>query len=324
VIDDHLGNRYHAGLPVTVYKPNYGNVVDTIETNLKLTRGEWGQLYNTYSEESVNPNTSPSGTEWNTDGWDDLSDITERTYTTLNDVLGMWQIGEEITNAKLVMHDIQNDKYYKFDFSFWQPGNQENTLGGGFKYTRTLLWVDQPEVTFEHTTGGSEVDEIDTGIIITRSNNKGIYNSDSEEEFNPAVSPINTLWNSEGWGDLSNLQSREYRPFYAATNGHLGNHVLDKEYVMHDTINDEYYKIYFTNWQTNSGGAFTYVRQKLNKYYKNDGITFSDGTSQKTAGVVSDTISVPNSVRIVNMVSISQADYDSLTTKDPSTLYVIQ
>jgi len=325
VANDFLGNRYYAGPSVTVYKPNYGDVVDHIEDNLILTRGLWGPLYNTFSETEVNPYTSPSGAEWNVDGWDDFSDITERSYTTLNDVLNNWQIGEEITNAKLVMHDIQNDKYHKFDFSFWQPGNQENSLGGGFKYIRTPLWVDQPEITFEHTSHGSEVDEIDTGLVITRSNNKGIYNIFSETVFNPSISPSGTEWNSEGWGDLADLEGREYQTFYAASNGHLGNHVLDKEYVMHDTINDEYYKIYFTNWQADSnGGAVTYIRQKLNKYYKGEGITFSDGTSQKTAGVVSDTNLVPNSTRIVNMVSISQSDYDSLGTKDPSTLYVIQ
>jgi hypothetical protein len=317
-----LGNQYYAGSPVTVYKPNYGDVVDYIDTGLSLTRGLQGMLYNTSLQTSANSD-GPDGTEWNTDGWDDLSDITERTYTDLNEVLGWWQVGEEITNAELVMHDTINDKYYKFDFSFWQPGNQENTLGGGFKYTRTLLWVDQPEVTFVHTSGGSQVDEIDTGISITRSNNKGIYNSTSESVFNPSISPKGTLWNTDGWGDLSNLTEREYLPFYAATNGHLGQRVTDKEYVMHDTINDEYYKIHFTNWGNNSGAAFTYVRQKLNKHYNGTGISFSDGTSQKTAGIPSDTSLVTNSIKITNMVSISQSNYDALATKDPNTLYVI-
>jgi hypothetical protein len=87
VANDFLGNRYYTGPSVTVYKPNYGDVVDHIEDNLILTRGLWGPLYNTFSETEVNPSTSPSGTEWNVDGWDDFSDITERTYTTLNDVL---------------------------------------------------------------------------------------------------------------------------------------------------------------------------------------------------------------------------------------------
>ena len=39
--------------------------------------------------------------------------------------------------------------------------------------------------------------------------------------------------------------------------------------------------------------------------------------------VVSNTALVPNSYQITNMVSISQADYDALETKDSQTLYII-
>jgi hypothetical protein len=40
--------------------------------------------------------------------------------------------------------------------------------------------------------------------------------------------------------------------------------------------------------------------------------------------VQSNTSLVSNSINITNIVSISQANYDALETKDPSTLYVIQ
>jgi hypothetical protein len=52
-------------------------------------------------------------------------------------------------------------------------------------------------------------------------------------------------------------------------------------------------------------------------------ITFPDNTTQTSAGVPSNTGLVPNSVSINNMISISQANYDALVTKDSSTLYVI-
>ena len=52
-------------------------------------------------------------------------------------------------------------------------------------------------------------------------------------------------------------------------------------------------------------------------------ITFPDSTTQTSAGIPSDTSLVPNSVSITNIVSISQANYDALVTKDSSTLYVI-
>jgi hypothetical protein len=52
-------------------------------------------------------------------------------------------------------------------------------------------------------------------------------------------------------------------------------------------------------------------------------ITFPNNTTQTSAGIPSNTGLVPNSVSIINMVSISQSAYDALVTKDPSTLYVI-
>jgi hypothetical protein len=52
-------------------------------------------------------------------------------------------------------------------------------------------------------------------------------------------------------------------------------------------------------------------------------ITFSNNTTQTSAGIPSNTGLVPNSVSITNMVSISQANYDALVTKDSNTLYII-
>ena len=52
-------------------------------------------------------------------------------------------------------------------------------------------------------------------------------------------------------------------------------------------------------------------------------ITFSNNTTQTSAGVPSNTGLVPNSISITNMVSISQANYDALVTKNSTTLYVI-
>jgi hypothetical protein len=52
-------------------------------------------------------------------------------------------------------------------------------------------------------------------------------------------------------------------------------------------------------------------------------ITFPNNTTQTSAGVPSNTGLVPNSVSITNMVSISQANYDALVTKNSTTLYII-
>lgn len=55
----------------------------------------------------------------------------------------------------------------------------------------------------------------------------------------------------------------------------------------------------------------------------NSGIVFADGSVQSMAGVVSDTGLVANSSGIVNMVQMTQANYDSLGSYDVNTLYII-
>ena len=60
--------------------------------------------------------------------------------------------------------------------------------------------------------------------------------------------------------------------------------------------------------------------------FNTDGsIIFPNDTIQTSAGVTSDValVSTTNSFAITNMVSISQANYDALVTKDSSTLYII-
>jgi hypothetical protein len=52
-------------------------------------------------------------------------------------------------------------------------------------------------------------------------------------------------------------------------------------------------------------------------------ITFPDSTTQTSAGIPSNTGLVTNSTSISNIVSISQANYDALATKDPNTLYIV-
>jgi len=286
------GNPYYAGDPVVVYQQDStqkNKVYDKIDTGLTLARGTasyngGGGLYNSESQNSYNDNgdNGPTGTEWNADGWNDLSNITSRSYTSLYHALNQ-AIGINITNAELVMHDTENNKYYKFDFSWWQPGGGNNTNAiGGFRYTRTLLWVDQEPVTFVRSNNQPNVvDEIDTGLTIKRKNNGGIFNSVSESGWDPNISPKGTLWNIEGWDDLTNLSTRDYRSFYSATGGQLGNNILDRDYMMFDTINHKYYKVKFTNWGGN-GGAFTYTRQQINGHCSG-GVKFNDGTIQNTA-----------------------------------------
>ncbi len=82
----------------------------------------------------------------------------------------------------------------------------------------------------------------------------------------------NTLGNTDyfNWVNTSfeNLTGRTYNSFYNSLIGdegnNIGNIILGKELIMHDTTNDEYHKVKFTQWtQNNNGGGFSYERTKV-------------------------------------------------------------
>jgi hypothetical protein len=108
----------------------------------------------------------------------------------------------------------------------------------------------------------SVFDEIDTGLTLTRDNNGALFNSESEQAYDNTnyTSPAGTEWNADGWGDLTDLRSRSYTTFRAALNNVVGNNVVSTELVMHDTINDKYYKFDFSSWGQSNAGGFAYTR----------------------------------------------------------------
>lgn len=303
------------GTPVSFVRTAEGSETDAIDTGLTLARGAVGALYNTDLENEYNDinHTSPLGTEWNSDGWGDLLNLPTRSYGTLRAVLNN-AIGNNIVDAELVMHDTINNKYYKFDFSEWGGNN-----GGSFAYTRTQV-VD-PNY-FEKSDNGSEIDIIipddgnGSGVGITRGVNQGIFNPYREEGWVEEVSPEGTLWNIDGWDDLSNVTSRTFLPFYDAYNGGLGNNVPNSKAIMYVPDNEKYYAIQWLNWtQNNVGGGFSYIRREIDLSRVNEGIRFSDGSVIKTAeglGRVKSTAS--NNRRIEEVVGSKTVSVTEKTT----------
>ena len=273
------------GSPVTFAKTANGQI-DEIDTSIKITRNSNQGIYNPDLEGGWNntqPDT-PTNTEWNADGWQDLSDVTSRTYTTLLEVSERYGY---LTNQELVMHDTTNNKYYTFKFSNWQVGGN----GGAFSYERKEI---NTSIYFNREDGAddsvmSHVDNIAPGITITRSSSGFIYNTETEGSWNWDISPDRTLWNADGWDDLSNITERQYSTFGSFYKLATGQVVLNNEYVMHDTYNDEYWAVRFNRWQqgNNAGGpnypGFSYVRRKLKVPQTASGVHFADGTIQNTA-----------------------------------------
>jgi hypothetical protein len=83
----------------------------------------------------------------------------------------------------------------------------------------------------------------------------------------------NTLGNSDyfNWTSTSieNLDSRSYDNFYDALIDDpefdtIDNLILGKELILHDTVNNQYHKVKFTQWtQGGNGGGFSYERTKV-------------------------------------------------------------
>jgi hypothetical protein len=247
--------------------------IDFIDDGIALTRGNQNYLYNPLEEESVDRDVSPIGTLWNRDGWGDLSDYQSRDYGTFDDTFG----GNltEITDYEIIMYDTVNNKYYTFDFTGWTQGQN----GGGFAYTRRLI-ID-PNI-FVKSNYGSEVDIVDTGLQITRGNQGWLYNP-LEESQHDDETPTGTLWNTDGWNDLSNITSRTYLPLRDAIGSNFSE-IAGTETIMYDTINEKYYAIKFLSWTANqNGGGFSYARYSIDLDQLQEGIRFADGSILKTA-----------------------------------------
>jgi hypothetical protein len=275
------------------------NTVDVIDTGLTLKRGNNGGIYNSADnvETNWNSNQSPLGTEWNADGWGDLTDVQTRTYTTFYEACDQ-NIGSVVTHKQFVMHDTINDKYYKIKFHFWQPNNgggANQSLDGrsGFSYTRTLLDLSNGVYFVRGADDTNLGDEIGPGLTIKRDQAGGIYNSEVDAEWDPDNTPTGTLWNDDGWDDFTDITTRTWKPLYSAVHGQLGNHLVGAELLMHDTINDRYYTVKFTDWGQNNGGSFAYLRREIDPTGTRLGITFADGSVQKTATTLGD-------LRVVN------------------------
>jgi hypothetical protein len=261
---------------------------DSIGPGLKLVRGRYGSLFNIEAETEYDYEnyTSPLGTEWNSDGWGDLTGLAKRSYGTFRDALN-GAVGEYIIGAELVMHDTINDRYYKFSFSNWGGNN-----GGSYAYTRTLIEEDPNYFKKANYATANNVDVIEDDstlqIGITRGLNGGIYNPFTENGWNSNVSPQGTLWNTDGWDDLTDVETRTYDNFNDAYNNNLGNLIPRSKAVMYVPSIDKYYAIQWLSWtqginNVSQGGGFSYLRYEIDLDKLNEGITFVDGTVQKTA-----------------------------------------
>jgi hypothetical protein len=284
-----------------VRPPNSPEVVDEIAPNLIIARNPadegQGSIYNAAEDDNGGVST-PYGTQWNTNGWQDLSNVTDRYYENFNSATpnGNWWA----PNLEWVMHDTQNDTYWAIRFLTWDGGNN-NSATGAFSYVRrqlnTSIYFNRVDTNDEET-AYVEGDEIAPNLILTRTNGGAIFNWGDDGDGGhwetdwagiSGNAPYGTLWNREGWDDLSNLKSRQFLSFsdIMQNANQIGQFILGREFIMWDTLNDNYYAIKFTRWAQVTGGVtypgFAYTRRLIDLDKLTTGLTFEDGTVQHTA-----------------------------------------
>ena len=113
---------------------NQPDVVDVISPDLIIKRdpqGESGSLFNAV-EDGGGWVSTPYGTRWNTDGWQDLTNVKDRYYQ--NFVPSFSGGGWATIKHEWIMHDIMANKYYAIKFLTWDSGN--NNATGAFSYIR--------------------------------------------------------------------------------------------------------------------------------------------------------------------------------------------
>ena len=153
---------------------------------------------------------SPAFTLWNADGWADLTNVTSRTYDSIENIMNpknnsaarasdsTSQLGPD-----LVMYDVIDNAYYKISLRSF-------TEFGGFQYYITPITVPYETVPFTHTDNGSEVDEFNANLQITRGVQGAIYNPRYESEYEPNNNGWGTQFNGEGEVIYQNLIDGNY------------------------------------------------------------------------------------------------------------------
>lgn len=204
------------------------------------------------------------------------------------------------------------------------PSTTSQTYNNAVGYLNLIgdTWAG-PIVSFTHTDNGDEVDILipddgeGGGVGITRDTDNGIYNPYRDEGWDGNVSPSGTLWNTDGWADLSDVEDRTYTNLFAAFgNSGLGNKIVGPECVMYLPDNGKYYTVKFDSWtQNGNGGGFSYTRREIDLDNLNTGIRFNDGTKLDSAeGLGRVKLESPGSRRIEEVHGYASVSVTARTT----------
>ena len=99
---------------------------DRITSNVWITRGNGGQIFNIAKENSANKTNSPVGTLWARGSIDNIDDLT---FGPFRQAVGQ---PKAVVGLDLVLHLVDDDIYLSVKFTSWSQGQK-----GGFAYQRS-------------------------------------------------------------------------------------------------------------------------------------------------------------------------------------------
>jgi len=148
-----------------------------------------------------------------------------------------------------------NNVYGEFEGNFIGNGFNNNNIGSRFndnKIGNNFNYNNRIGINFKSNVIGNYFESNRVGNNFERNRIGDAFSSNQID---------NGLFD---WGELNNLVDREYDTFQNALDNNIGEYVVGENLILKDTVNDEYYKVKFTQWtQNNNGGGFSYERTKV-------------------------------------------------------------
>ena len=124
-----------------------------------------------------------------------------------------------------------------------------------------------PLMTFSQAPGSNpslpaNQDRITSDLWITRATSLGLFNAHNESSFTHFSSPQGTLWAD---GTLANALALSYTDWNSWAKGvHAGPpSTVGVQAVVHDTLDDIYFSIKFTSWDSGGVGGYSYMRSTM-------------------------------------------------------------
>ena len=113
--------------------PSNASNQDRLTSNVWITRGNGGQIFNIAKESSATKGSSPAGTRWAVGNINEINNLSFQNFrAALNDS------PPSAVGKNMVMHLVDDNIYLSVKFTSWSSGGGgQNGGGGGFAYERS-------------------------------------------------------------------------------------------------------------------------------------------------------------------------------------------